>query len=401
MNIEKKGVKSPAIFSFFSGIGMLDLGFEKAGFETVFVNEFYHYFLDGYKHSREVMGIPKPRFGHHLKDINEFLSVSEYCRLFSQIDELKKAGRLVGFIGGPPCPDFSVGGKNRGAGGENGILSKSYIDLIIRFNPDFFLFENVKGLWRTKKHRVFYDELKAILLDNGYLITDKLINSLEYGVPQDRERIIMLGFHKRLFPVKSLKRKLEIDFPWDGNCTYNRDYVFGLPWPEKEPFREGSSTPCPKDLEIDLTVQSWFDRNDVENHPNSQHCFKPRAGLKKFKVVAEGDDSRKSSKRLHRWRYSPTACYGNNEVHLHPYKARRISAAEALSIQSLPEDFELPDSMSLTSMFKSIGNGVPYLMAFGLAKSVFGYLNALSSGVDENLLKDEELIRPMLQLSMF
>jgi DNA (cytosine-5)-methyltransferase 1 len=121
-------------------------------------------------------------------------------------------------------------------------------------------------------------------------------------------------------------------------------------------------------------VQYWFDKNHVNHHPNSAHHFTPRAGLAKFKVIKEGDDSKKSSKRLHRWRYSPTAAYGNNEVHLHPYKSRRLSAAEALAIQSLPKEFELPANMTLSNMFKTIGNGVPYLAGLGLAKTVVNYL---------------------------
>ena len=81
-----------------------------------------------------------------------------------------------------------------------------------------------------------------------------------------------------------------------------------------------------------------------------------------MQTIEEGDVSRKSFKRLHRWRYSPTAAYGNNEVHLHPYKVRRLSIAEVLAIQSVPPEFELPSNMSLTDMFKTVGNGVPVLM---------------------------------------
>ena len=77
---------------------------------------------------------------------------------------------------------------------------------------------------------------------------------------------------------------------------------------------------------------------------------------------------------MHRWRYSPTAAYGNNEVHLHPYKARRISVAEALAIQSLPKEFAIPEAISLTDMFKSIGNGVPYLAAKGLAENINDFI---------------------------
>lgn len=109
-------------------------------------------------------------------------------------------------------------------------------------------------------------------------------------------------------------------------------------------------------------------------HPNSIHCFQPRAGLEKFKVINEGDVSKKSYKRLHRWRYSPTVAYGNNEVHLHPFKPRRITVAEALSLQSLPKEFCLLESLSLTNMFKGIGNGVPYLASTSIAKTIKHFL---------------------------
>lgn len=68
--------------------------------------------------------------------------------------------------------------------------------------------------------------------------------------------------------------------------------------------------------------------------------------------------------------YSPTAAYGNNEVHLHPYKPRRLSVAETLAIQSLPKDFILPHNIPLTQKFKMIGNGVPFLLAKGIAHEV-------------------------------
>ncbi|HEY9296395.1 MAG TPA: DNA cytosine methyltransferase, partial [Phormidium sp.] len=115
-------------------------------------------------------------------------------------------------------------------------------------------------------------------------------------------------------------------------------------------------------------------QNEVLNHLNAQHHFKPRAGLNRFKSVEEGDTSKKSYKRLHRWRYSPTACYGNNEVHLHPYKTRRISVAEALAIQSLPKNFYLPPYLPLNILFKTVGNGVPYLAAQALAQTILDYL---------------------------
>ena len=88
-----------------------------------------------------------------------------------------------------------------------------------------------------------------------------------------------------------------------------------------------------------------------------------------------GDVDKKCYKRLHRWRYSPTAAYGNNEVHIHPFLPRRISVAEALAIQSLPANFVLPLDITLTDAFKTIGNGVPYMAARGVAESIYDYIH--------------------------
>ena len=189
--------KKIGIFSFFAGAGFLDLGFENTNiFETLFVNEYHQPFMDIYQGARENLNITPPKYGFHVNDINEFRISDKLTTLQKNINTSKNDYHAIGFIGGPPCPDFSVGGKNKGKDGENGKLSEIYTDLICTTKPDFFLFENVKGLWRTKKHRKFYELLKDKFLTNGFLLTEKLINSLEYGVPQDRERIILIGFHK-------------------------------------------------------------------------------------------------------------------------------------------------------------------------------------------------------------
>ena len=96
-----------------------------------------------------------------------------------------------------------------------------------------------------------------------------------------------------------------------------------------------------------------------------------------METIEEGDVSKKSYKRLHRWRFSPTVAYGNNEVHLHPYRIRRISVAEALALQTLPKEFALPSDMTLTNKFKTIGNGVPYLLSYGIARTIKDFLEVL------------------------
>jgi DNA (cytosine-5)-methyltransferase 1 len=367
----------PKVFSFFAGSGFLDLGFETNGYEIVYVSEIFKPFMAAYKYSRANLNLPLPEYGYHEGedgDVNKLIESHANCLNKLLEDCRTESSNIIAFIGGPPCPDFSIGGKHRGSVGDNGKLSRAYVELICQQHPDFFVFENVKGLWKTRKHRLFYDALKALLHQAGYILTERLINAIEYGVPQDRQRIILIGFHNQFLKNRKLSEDLSFSFPWKNQLLYYQDIVFSYPWSKQAPFVADSVSNCPEEVPQELTVEYWFRKNNVLNHPNASHHFQPKAGLKKFASIAEGDNSRKSFKRLHRWRYSPTACYGNNEVHLHPYKLRRISVAEALAIQSLPANFSLPPDMSLTNMFKTIGNGVPFLASKAIAQSILDFI---------------------------
>lgn len=295
------------------------------------------------------------------------------------VDEHEQ-GNLVGFIGGPPCPDFSVGGKNEGKNGKNGVLAQSYVDLIIDCVPDFFVFENVKGLVKTAKHREYYVELKTAICNAGYYICDKTLNALNFGVPQDRERIILIGIRNNIPNIRTrLDENNKIDFPWLNNAVFDDiNEIKSLVWIGQQKFAENNIRYWPRRLPKqykELAVETWFRKNDVIHHPNGNDIFRVKAGLNKMQTIAEGDVSRKSFKRLHRWRYSPTAAYGNNEVHLHPYKIRRLSVAEAMAIQSLPDWFSLPPKMTLSNKFKVIGNGVPYLMSNVIAQTLNDFID--------------------------
>lgn len=369
------------IFSFFAGVGFLDLGFEASGFDVAFVNELNKSFLEAYKFARTKMRLSSDHTGYHEGDMADLIRGNGKEKLSLMVKRVRKERSIVGFIGGPPCPDFSIAGKNRGKEGHHGKLSKTYITLIGQQKPDFFLFENVKGLWKTKSHRIFYEELKVKLQKKGYVLTERLINALEYGVPQDRDRIILVGFKKELIPNKLLdphqKHLLNPDvFPWSDYIKYPREEIFAKYKQIKDLYGK-SMRKKPKGIPEETMVEYWFNKNSVTKHPNAKHYFQPRQAMQRFLETQEGDVSRKSFKRLHRWRYSPTVAYGNNEVHLHPLEPRRISAAEALALQSLPRDFSFPDTMTLSDMFKAIGNGVPFVAAKAVASTINKFLNTL------------------------
>lgn len=362
------------ILSFFTGAGLLDLGMHQAGFDVIWRNEYHPAFVKGFQHG----------FATHLgANVNDFPvngeSITEITPYFirNQAFSGRRWPEIFGVIGGPPCPDFSVGGKNKGKNGDNGKLTGVYFDQIKGLQPTFFIFENVKGILSTALHRKYLLEQLKKLADD-YVFDVKLLNSLDLGVPQDRERVVIIGFHKSYitdimdqFEYNEILIKNELLFEAElvRSCFEKTSW---FDWPFEEKFdgakknfiwpttnRFGEKTDKPNDLPLELCVDDYL--KNLSNLQNQDEFFKPFSD--KFHSVDEGDVSRKSFKRLHRWRYSPTAAYGNNEVHLHPYEARRLSVREAMKIQTIPDTFALPGKMTLSDKYKTIGNGVPVKLA--------------------------------------
>lgn len=100
--------KNLSIFSFFSGSGLLDLGFEDNNYNIVFVNEFSDKFLSAYKFVREKNNYEQPKYGYSNDSIEEYLLGTNFANLRQYLKKEKKLYNLTGFIGGPPCPDLQV-----------------------------------------------------------------------------------------------------------------------------------------------------------------------------------------------------------------------------------------------------------------------------------------------------
>ena len=359
--------------SFFTGGGLLDIGFKQAGFSVCWTNEDCPAFIVGYEH-----GMSSWLSSLQKKDaVTVQIANSEsICDLTApKVVKQALSGEnpdLFGVIGGPPCPDFSNGGAHAGGNGANGVLTSVFVDMICNLKPTFFVIENVAGLHRFRKHRAFLDQKVLLLEAQGYAIDYKILNALELGVPQDRERLFIIGLKSPLanWPLdrKVLAGEREW-FAWPVIQGYAG--AKSLSWPTTAPFGENPSKPA--GIPIELSVfPALLGNGDPEKIANGMDFFNPYS--KRFKTIREGDVLHKSFKRLHRYRFSPTAWYGNQEVHLHPWKARRLSVREALRIQSVPDAYVLPSDMSLSAKFKMTSNGVPCVMACHVATAVRSFL---------------------------
>jgi len=398
------------VISLYSGTGLLDCGFINQGFEIVWGCEIepsyaraYNYalgkYIEGLKMRKEVS-----------KNYNIYTFPDEGVNIMDVKPESITSfinGEFLGIIGGPPCQDYANGGKNMGVSGDRGRLIRDYLKKVEELRPYFFVFENVDGLITRKKHK---DAVKKLIHDFQsleYVVWYKVLNSLHYGIPQNRHRIFIVGFKKDVIN-KLISKGYELnvnnigsynDHFYSNNQGLCKKMVFRWPrrefnnqdplkfnWPTKWPFQDKSK--------LDLTVSEVFCKLGIPRRaedlcvsnafkglapktPNQQEFFNPKSP--KFNLIREGDTGRKSFKRLHRFRYSPAIAYGNNEVHLHPLEPRRLTVREALRIQTAPDLFILPYDMSLTDKFKVIGNGVPVKLAELIATEVKRTINLYSS----------------------
>lgn len=368
--IEQYGKRKIPVLSFFTGGGFLDLGFELAGFEIAWTNEANRIFADMYEYGVTLWrrSVYSGSRDAKISDKRSIAAITSKDIL--DLAFLGKRPPFFGIIGGPPCPDFSQGGKNLGGGGDKGHLSQIFVDRICEINPDFFVFENVPGLLRNKKHREFLAQLEMQLEDHHYSLDLRILNVLELGWPQNRERLILIGL-KRNISRACIKRELFKGergwFPWPKYPEYTGAKK-RFSWPGVEPLNKTPEKPL--GIPDKLMVNHLLDGdNPPSEQPNGLEVFKPHS--RKFFTKREGDVKGKSFKRLHRYRYSPTACYGNNEVHLHPWENRRLTVREAMRIQGIPDTYVLPQNMSLTAKFALIGNGVPVPLAEKVAESIY------------------------------
>jgi DNA (cytosine-5)-methyltransferase 1 len=188
------------LVSLFTGAGGLDLGFKKAGFNIIWANEFDKTIWETFEYN-----FPKVKL-----DKRNIINIP--------ISEIPDA---IGIIGGPPCQSWSEAGAGRGINDHRGQLFYEYIRVLKAKQPLFFLAENVSGILLPRHQKAFNDILKQFE-DVGYNIQYKLLNANDYGVPEDRLRVFIVGYHK-----KKVGFSFEFPKPLDYKPTL-KDTIFDL-----------------------------------------------------------------------------------------------------------------------------------------------------------------------------
>ena len=318
------------IVSLFTGAGGLDLGFEKAGFRTIWANEYDKTIWATFEHN-----FPKAKL-----DKRSVVDISP--------EEIPDAD---GIIGGPPCQSWSEAGAGRGINDSRGQLFYDYIRILKVKQPKFFLVENVSGILHPKHAESFNRFIKSFK-DAGYKVSWKLLDANDYNVPQNRLRVIIIGYRKDLkkrfeFPEPEKYKPVLKDAIWDlrrAKPAKDRNKTNGdeLTVPNHEYMNGGFST-------IYMSrnrVRSW-DEPSFTIQAGGRHApIHPKAP--KMKFVSQ-------NKRI----FEPG----------HEDEYRRLSVRECARIQTFPDDFIFKYE-DIANGYKMIGNAVPVNLAYAIAKQI-------------------------------
>ena len=183
---------SPGIFvDLFSGAGGLALGFKWAGWQPIIANDIERIAIETYAKNVDSSVI--------VGDIRDSEIFSKIVSMANAARQLNPSSKLF-VLGGPPCQGFSTAGNSRSMQDERNSLFKNYTQIITAINPDGFVFENVMGLLNMERGRSF-EQIKTALESVSDQLSVWKLDTADYGIPQKRKRIILVGLKKKLQPV--------------------------------------------------------------------------------------------------------------------------------------------------------------------------------------------------------
>lgn len=412
----------PKYLDLFAGAGGLSEGFVRAGFEPIAHVEMdvaacyslktrvaYHWlkrndklniytqYLNGEISRGEFYEkIPEPVLNSVL---NYEISEETLPAIFAEIDTMLGGEHLDLIVGGPPCQAYSLAGRSRSenkmVGDKRNYLYKLYAEFLKRYEPEYFVFENVVGLLSAKDEdgTLHLGNMRKLFKAYGYSTEFRTLNASDYGVLQNRKRIILIGKrgdHEGFYPeIPMIENKhkageLFCDLPpikaGEGvvtpvpTKTYSGKYLYesGIKEYDLEPVTFHQARPhTEQDLEIyRIVVETWNEKKEriaytdlperLRTHKNTK-CF-----LDRFKVVA-GNLPYTQTVVAHICR--------DGHYYIHPdiKQNRSLTPREAARIQTFPDNYyfeSVTGKPSRTLAYKQIGNAVPVCLAYSIAKTL-------------------------------
>ncbi len=375
-------IKAPKFIDLFCGAGGLSLGFKQENFLLNLANDIEPCCIDTYSHNHP----ETPRKHIVLGDINQVID---------NIDQLVRFNSTDVVIGGPPCQGFSMANRQRLIDDPRNYLYKSYVKVVDMISPKFFIMENVKGMLSV------VNQVREDFEKIGYAVSAKILNAKDFGVPQNRERLVFIGnrinidnevifdelcsyatkqksyvLKDALLGLKPLKastirNSTNIDTEESGckiakvHLEETNGYIDKINQGRKVPFVLNHKARYNNDRDIEIFGRLFQgDKSDdpkiadIMPYSNRNHIFTD----KYFKL--ENDKVCKTITAHMKF---------DCNMYIHPSQARGLTPREAARVQSYPDDYFFRGAYTKTYM--QIGNSVPPLLGRAIARTIKKYIS--------------------------
>ena len=333
--------------SLFSGGGGFDLGIEAVGFNTLFATDNDSACCLTLRTNQENAETLNKHYLKYAKIIQVCVRTLDASTILQSINY--KAGEIDLLIGGPPCQTFSVIGRRNGRNDPRGALLDDYLRILSGIQPKVFVFENVKGI-KSIDGGALFDNLLARMNNPApgltYRLSELCLNASEYGVPQNRERIFIIG-SRRGTEIKEIPKIT-------GDSSLSADFVIAKRTVE-DAFRglpnAGSAFP--------------------QNHIGRVHSGRI---IERYASLAPGQrDPKTRINKLDMSRPGFTIVSGSSNSggkgHIHPIEPREVTPRESARLQSFPDWWQF-EGTQVCNARHQIGNAVPPLLAATIANEI-------------------------------
>ena len=365
----------------FAGCGGLSLGLEQAGFTPWFVNEIVEQFANTYK------------FNHNLSD--EHYYIGDIAKLNEHIDEYKEMFEGITLVcGGPPCQGFSMANRQRILDDPRNGLYKQYLIFLRNVRPQFFIMENVKGM--MNKIGEIIQNFKEYLGDD-YQYDYAVLKAQDFGVPQNRERFIMIGNRMGVSP-KAIFAEIDKN---KREAFVLRDALFGLPHLESKKEKGQSGI---EDIRSGLTERDFdYPQTDfyrfingkriITKLYNHKNRYNNERDIEIYRRLPQGANSLHESiadimpykrrNEIFKDKYfkldESQICKTitshmkfDCNMYIHPWEARGLSPREAARIQTFPDDYVITGSQNM--WYAQVGNAVPVKLAKAIGDGIMKFV---------------------------